>query len=98
MCQQKHQEFLIKSIVKCIEKQKCLKIIFNILYADCILCFLRILQVPAAYAPIDPDSPPALSTHFMKKCNLQYILVEKQQINVSVYFLNVFYVLHLYFN
>ncbi|ELK34719.1 Acyl-CoA synthetase family member 4 [Myotis davidii] len=42
---------------------------------------LGILQVPAAYAPIDPDSPPALSTHFMKKCNLQYILVEKQQIN-----------------
>ncbi|XP_059526629.1 beta-alanine-activating enzyme isoform X2 [Myotis daubentonii] len=42
---------------------------------------LGILQVPAAYAPIDPDSPPALSTHFMKKCNLQYILVEKQQSN-----------------
>ncbi|XP_036890045.1 beta-alanine-activating enzyme isoform X2 [Sturnira hondurensis] len=42
---------------------------------------LGILQVPAAYAPIDPDSPPALSTHFMKKCNLKYILVEKQQIN-----------------
>ncbi|XP_044935724.1 beta-alanine-activating enzyme isoform X2 [Mustela putorius furo] len=42
---------------------------------------LGILQVPAAYAPVDPDSPPALSTHFMKKCNLSYILVEKQQIN-----------------
>ncbi|CAK6433154.1 unnamed protein product [Pipistrellus nathusii] len=42
---------------------------------------LGIIQVPAAYAPIDPDSPPALSTHFMKKCNLKYILVEKQQIN-----------------
>ncbi|XP_025777301.1 beta-alanine-activating enzyme isoform X1 [Puma concolor] len=42
---------------------------------------LGILQVPAAYAPIDPDAPPALSTHFMKKCNLSYILVEKQQIN-----------------
>ncbi|XP_070470915.1 beta-alanine-activating enzyme isoform X5 [Equus przewalskii] len=42
---------------------------------------LGILQVPAAYAPIDPDSPPALSIHFMKKCNLKYILVEKQQIN-----------------
>ncbi|XP_004681336.1 PREDICTED: acyl-CoA synthetase family member 4 [Condylura cristata] len=42
---------------------------------------LGILQVPAAYAPIDPDSPPALSTHFMKKCNLKYILVEKQQIH-----------------
>lgn len=42
---------------------------------------LGILQVPAAYAPVDPDSPPALSTYFMKKCNLKYILVEKQQIN-----------------
>ncbi|XP_022419374.1 beta-alanine-activating enzyme isoform X4 [Delphinapterus leucas] len=42
---------------------------------------LGILQVPAAYAPIDPASPPALSIHFMKKCNLKYILVEKQQIN-----------------
>uniref|UniRef100_A0A8C3WMY6 Beta-alanine-activating enzyme n=1 Tax=Catagonus wagneri TaxID=51154 RepID=A0A8C3WMY6_9CETA len=42
---------------------------------------LGILQVPAAYAPIDPDSPPGLSVYFMKKCNLKYILVEKQQIN-----------------
>lgn len=42
---------------------------------------LGILQVPAAYAPIDPDSPPALSTHFMRKCNLDYILVEKQQLD-----------------
>ncbi|XP_033070495.1 beta-alanine-activating enzyme isoform X2 [Trachypithecus francoisi] len=42
---------------------------------------LGILQVPAAYVPIDPDSPPSLSTHFMKKCNLKYILVEKKQIN-----------------
>uniref|UniRef100_A0A8C5UU92 Beta-alanine-activating enzyme n=1 Tax=Microcebus murinus TaxID=30608 RepID=A0A8C5UU92_MICMU len=42
---------------------------------------LGILQVPAAYAPLDPDSPPSLSTHFMKKCNLKYILVEKKQIN-----------------
>lgn len=45
---------------------------------------LGILQVPAAYAPIDPDSPPALSVHFIKKCDLKYVLVEKQQINVSV--------------
>ncbi|XP_054204915.1 beta-alanine-activating enzyme isoform X2 [Homo sapiens] len=42
---------------------------------------LGILQVPAAYVPIEPDSPPSLSTHFMKKCNLKYILVEKKQIN-----------------
>lgn len=45
---------------------------------------LGILQFPAAYAPVDPDSPPVLSTHFMKKCNLKYILVEKQQINQNI--------------
>lgn len=44
----------------------------------------RILQVPAAYAPIDPDSPPSLSTYFMKKCDLKYVLVEKQQLSVSL--------------
>ncbi|EDL37914.1 RIKEN cDNA A230062G08, isoform CRA_b, partial [Mus musculus] len=42
---------------------------------------LGILQVPAAYAPIDPDSPPSLSTYFMKKCDLKYVLVEKQQLS-----------------
>lgn len=42
---------------------------------------LGVLQVPAAYAPIDPDSPLPVSTHFMKKCDLQYVLVEKKQVN-----------------
>ncbi|NXN78119.1 ACSF4 enzyme, partial [Bombycilla garrulus] len=42
---------------------------------------LGILQVPAAYLPIDPDAPPTLSTYFMKKSNLQYILVENDKIN-----------------
>ncbi|XP_031198668.1 beta-alanine-activating enzyme isoform X2 [Mastomys coucha] len=42
---------------------------------------LGILQVPAAYVPIDPDSPPSLSTYFMKKCDLKYVLVEKRQVN-----------------
>ncbi|XP_015717711.1 beta-alanine-activating enzyme isoform X1 [Coturnix japonica] len=41
---------------------------------------LGILQVPAAYCPIDPDAPPLLSTHFMRKSNLQYILVENDKI------------------
>ncbi|XP_038948861.1 beta-alanine-activating enzyme isoform X2 [Rattus norvegicus] len=41
---------------------------------------LGILQIPAAYAPIDPDSLPSLATHFMKKCGLKYVLVEKRQI------------------
>ncbi|XP_030347157.1 beta-alanine-activating enzyme isoform X2 [Strigops habroptila] len=42
---------------------------------------LGILQVPAAYSPIDPDAPPMLSTYFMKKSNLQYVLVENDKIN-----------------
>ncbi|XP_019381580.1 PREDICTED: acyl-CoA synthetase family member 4 isoform X2 [Gavialis gangeticus] len=41
---------------------------------------LGILQVPAAYSPVDPDAPPVLSTYFMKKCNLQYILVENDKV------------------
>nr|XP_021388345.1 beta-alanine-activating enzyme [Lonchura striata domestica] len=42
---------------------------------------LGILQVPAAYSPIDPDAPPTISTYFMKKSKLQYILVENDKIN-----------------
>ncbi|XP_074010354.1 beta-alanine-activating enzyme isoform X2 [Numenius arquata] len=42
---------------------------------------LGILQVPAAYSPIDPDAPPMLSAYFMKKSNLRYILVENDKIN-----------------
>lgn len=49
------------------------------------MCFIRILQVPAAYSPIDPDAPPTISTYFMKKSNLQYILVENDKINVNVH-------------
>ncbi|XP_035182173.1 beta-alanine-activating enzyme isoform X2 [Oxyura jamaicensis] len=41
---------------------------------------LGILQVPAAYSPIDPDAPPVLSTYFIRKCNLQHILVENDKI------------------
>ncbi|XP_069712116.1 beta-alanine-activating enzyme isoform X2 [Phaenicophaeus curvirostris] len=42
---------------------------------------LGILQVPAAYSPIDPDAPPMLSAYFMKKSNLQYVLVENDKID-----------------
>uniref|UniRef100_A0A8C8RJV4 Beta-alanine-activating enzyme n=1 Tax=Pelusios castaneus TaxID=367368 RepID=A0A8C8RJV4_9SAUR len=42
---------------------------------------LGILQVPAAYSPLDPDVPAVLTSYFMKKCNLQYILVENDKIN-----------------
>ncbi|XP_043918422.1 beta-alanine-activating enzyme [Protopterus annectens] len=38
---------------------------------------LGILQVPAAYAPVDPGTPPSLSACFMKKSHLKYILVQK---------------------
>ncbi|KAG2465572.1 ACSF4 enzyme, partial [Polypterus senegalus] len=37
---------------------------------------LGILQVPSAYVPMDPDSPPQLSSHVMKQCCLRYILVQ----------------------
>ncbi|XP_062991428.1 beta-alanine-activating enzyme [Elgaria multicarinata webbii] len=42
---------------------------------------IGILQVPAAYSPIDPDAPPSLSAYFMKKCNFKYILVEKDKVD-----------------
>ncbi|NWX45686.1 ACSF4 enzyme, partial [Steatornis caripensis] len=42
---------------------------------------LGILQVPAAYSPVDPDAPSVLSTYFIKKSNLRYILVENDKIN-----------------
>uniref|UniRef100_A0ABM5GI35 Beta-alanine-activating enzyme isoform X1 n=2 Tax=Pogona vitticeps TaxID=103695 RepID=A0ABM5GI35_9SAUR len=42
---------------------------------------IGILQLPAAYSLIDPDALPNLSAHFMKKCNFQYVLVEKDQVN-----------------
>ncbi|XP_030305537.1 beta-alanine-activating enzyme [Calypte anna] len=42
---------------------------------------LGILQVPAAYCPVDPDAPPLLSSYFMKKSNLQFILVENDKRN-----------------
>lgn len=63
------------------------KRIFLRFFFNCLkhLCFIRILQVPAAYSPIDPDAPPTISTYFMKKSNLQYILVENDKINVSVH-------------
>ncbi|NXN98276.1 ACSF4 enzyme, partial [Rhinopomastus cyanomelas] len=42
---------------------------------------LGILQVPAAYSPIDPDAPPMVSAYFMRKINLQYVLVENDKVN-----------------
>ncbi|XP_028932495.1 beta-alanine-activating enzyme isoform X2 [Ornithorhynchus anatinus] len=42
---------------------------------------LGILQVPAAYCPIDPDAPTVYSAYFMRKCNLKYVLVEASQVD-----------------
>ncbi|XP_060102373.1 beta-alanine-activating enzyme [Heteronotia binoei] len=42
---------------------------------------IGILQVPAAYSPIDPDALPTLSTYVMKKCNFKYVLVEKDKLD-----------------
>lgn len=41
------------------------------------LCINSILQVPAAYVPVDPESPPHLSAHVMMQCCLRYILIQR---------------------
>ncbi|XP_069056937.1 beta-alanine-activating enzyme isoform X2 [Pleurodeles waltl] len=40
------------------------------------IAILKILQVPAAYSPIDPGTPPNVAFDFMKRCNFKYILVQ----------------------
>nr|XP_056711429.1 beta-alanine-activating enzyme [Euleptes europaea] len=42
---------------------------------------IGILQVPAAYSPIDPDALPTLTTYVMNKCNFKYVLVEKDKLD-----------------
>ncbi|XP_078073542.1 beta-alanine-activating enzyme [Mustelus asterias] len=39
-------------------------------------CILGILQIGAAFCPIDPESPPRLSAYFVQRCKLKYILVQ----------------------
>ncbi|XP_064190071.1 beta-alanine-activating enzyme isoform X1 [Anguilla rostrata] len=39
---------------------------------------LGILQLPAAYAPLDPDSPPYLSVRFMDQCGLKYAVIQSE--------------------
>lgn len=73
-----------KNWVKCKWIFLSFTIIFLIYLKHFKFCLVRILQVPAAYCPIDPDAPPLLSTYFMRKSNLQYILVENDKIKVSV--------------
>uniref|UniRef100_A0A2D4PRU7 AMP-dependent synthetase/ligase domain-containing protein n=1 Tax=Micrurus surinamensis TaxID=129470 RepID=A0A2D4PRU7_MICSU len=42
---------------------------------------LGLLQVPAAYSPIDPDALPSFCISFMKKCGFQYVLVEEDKVD-----------------
>ncbi|XP_032080487.1 beta-alanine-activating enzyme isoform X2 [Thamnophis elegans] len=42
---------------------------------------LGLLQVPAAYSPIDPDALSSLYTSFMKTCGFQYVLVEEDKVD-----------------
>ncbi|XP_013920285.1 PREDICTED: acyl-CoA synthetase family member 4-like [Thamnophis sirtalis] len=46
---------------------------------------LRLLQVPAAYSPIDPDALSSLYTSFMKTCGFQYVLVEEDKVDSLFY-------------
>ncbi|KAJ7986472.1 hypothetical protein DPEC_G00340240 [Dallia pectoralis] len=40
------------------------------------MCILGILQVPAAYVPLDPDSPALLSVSVMKQCAVRYCVLQ----------------------
>uniref|UniRef100_A0A668A8X1 Aminoadipate-semialdehyde dehydrogenase n=1 Tax=Myripristis murdjan TaxID=586833 RepID=A0A668A8X1_9TELE len=44
----------------------------------CLFCFHRILQVPAAYAPLDPDAPGLLSARIMNQCGLKYCALQSE--------------------
>uniref|UniRef100_A0A4W3IKN1 Aminoadipate-semialdehyde dehydrogenase n=1 Tax=Callorhinchus milii TaxID=7868 RepID=A0A4W3IKN1_CALMI len=48
-----------------------------------VLSNFRILQVEAAFCPIDPESLPHLSSYFMRSCKLKYVLVQKDMMVVS---------------
>ncbi|XP_041081198.1 beta-alanine-activating enzyme isoform X2 [Polyodon spathula] len=50
---------------------------------------LGILQVPAAYLPVDPEAPPHLSAHVMMQCCLRYILIQSD-FDMTKKFLNSF--------
>ncbi|XP_041054843.1 beta-alanine-activating enzyme isoform X1 [Carcharodon carcharias] len=41
---------------------------------------LGILQVGAAFCPIDPESSPRLSAYFIQRCKLKYILIQEDMI------------------
>uniref|UniRef100_A0A3P8ZH08 Carrier domain-containing protein n=1 Tax=Esox lucius TaxID=8010 RepID=A0A3P8ZH08_ESOLU len=39
-------------------------------------CILGILQVPAAYVPLDPDSPGLLSAYVLERCAVRYCVLQ----------------------
>ncbi|KAM3940453.1 beta-alanine-activating enzyme [Leptodactylus fuscus] len=41
---------------------------------------LGILQVPAAYSPIDPGAPSSFTSSLIHRCKIQYVLVEKDKV------------------
>ncbi|XP_043546375.1 beta-alanine-activating enzyme isoform X1 [Chiloscyllium plagiosum] len=43
-------------------------------------CILGILQIGAAFCPIDPENAPHLSANFIQRCKLMYILIQKDMI------------------
>ncbi|KAM4807668.1 beta-alanine-activating enzyme [Rhinophrynus dorsalis] len=42
-------------------------------------CIMGILQLPAAYCPVDPTAPSHLSASLIERFNLKYMLVEKDK-------------------
>lgn len=51
----------------------------------------RILQSPAAYVPLDPETPGLLSARVMTRCHLQYCAVKTDILQVE-YFRLYYYV------
>uniref|UniRef100_UPI00398F3746 beta-alanine-activating enzyme isoform X1 n=2 Tax=Pristiophorus japonicus TaxID=55135 RepID=UPI00398F3746 len=43
-------------------------------------CILGILHTGAAFCPINPECSPRLSAHFMQRCKMMYILIQKDMI------------------
>ncbi|GCB60124.1 beta-alanine-activating enzyme [Scyliorhinus torazame] len=43
-------------------------------------CILGILQIGAAFCPIDPEGSPRLSAYFIRMCKLKYVLIQADMI------------------
>ncbi|XP_037393422.1 beta-alanine-activating enzyme isoform X2 [Pygocentrus nattereri] len=42
---------------------------------------ISVLQLPAAYVPLDPVSPPLLTLRIMERCNLRFCLIQSSLLN-----------------